>query len=235
MELVEEDAVHLFEMKAKVLLLVTVKGPVMYIGNPPFADGVALKVDRCITKDVLFTSETLTSITIFAPFGSFGANWASFGAVVELAFMFASLTRIDVPSGNDPMKARAPSLPAKDCMKIDTLGKANGTPALYPLLSMTRTAPPSNDRFVIDTVIFGFAATIAVTLRLIIMLPCATTFTNTTSMQDMLIVALAGGIVELIRMQGMTANVCPTASRITTRAASIFFLIPIVGAQINEE
>ena len=61
-----EDADQLFEMKAKMLPLTTVKGPVMYVGNPPFSDAVALKVDRCITKDALFTSETFSSITIFA-------------------------------------------------------------------------------------------------------------------------------------------------------------------------
>ena len=66
----EVDTVQLFEMKAKVLLLATVKGPVIYIGigNPRLADGVAvaLNVDRCITNDALLTSEKLTSITTFA-------------------------------------------------------------------------------------------------------------------------------------------------------------------------
>ena len=124
------DAVQLFEMKAKVLLLATVKGPVMYIGNPPFADAVALKVDRCITKDALFTSEKFTSITIFAQVGFFGSNWASVGAVADLAVMLASLTRIEVPPGKVPRKTSAPSLPVTNCMKIDTLGKVDVMPSL---------------------------------------------------------------------------------------------------------
>ena len=53
-------------MKAKVLQFTTDNGPVMYIGIPLLEDIVALKVDRCITKDALLTSEKFTSITIFA-------------------------------------------------------------------------------------------------------------------------------------------------------------------------
>ena len=131
MEMVEEvDTVQLFEMKAKVLLLATVKGPVMYIGNPPFADAVALKVDRCITKDALFTSEKFTSITTFTQVGLRGSNWASFGAVADLDVMLTSLTRIEVPPGKVPRKTSAPSLPVTNCMKIDTLGKVDVMPSL---------------------------------------------------------------------------------------------------------
>ena len=136
--------------------------------------------------------------------------------MAEVAVMFASLTRIEVLPGKVPQKTSAPSLPVKDCMKIDSLGKVDVMPSLYPLLSTTRTAPSSSDRFLIDTEIFGFAATIAVTLRLIIMLPCATTFTNTTSVQDTFIVSLVGRIVKLIRLHGMTAKACRIASRLTT-------------------
>ena len=118
--------------------------------------------------------------------------------------MFASLKRIDDPPGKEPIKTSAPSLPTKDWMRIETLGKD----APFLLLSITRTAPLSSERFFIVTVIFGFSWTIAVTLRLIIMLPCATTFENTTLEQDTLIVSLAAAIVELVRTHGTTPKVC---------------------------
>ena len=66
--------VQLHEMKANVLKFATEKGPRMYIGNPRLADAVTLKLDRCITKDALFTSEKFTSITIFAYGWLFGSN-----------------------------------------------------------------------------------------------------------------------------------------------------------------
>ena len=64
MERLVEDAIQLHDVKAKVLLFPIEKGPVMYIGIP-LADPVALKMDRCITKDALFTSKRFTSITSF--------------------------------------------------------------------------------------------------------------------------------------------------------------------------
>ena len=153
----------------------------------------------------------------------YGSNWARFGAVAELAVMLASLTRIEVPPGKVPRKTSAPSLPVKDCMEIDTLGKVN----IQPLLSTTKTAPFISDRFFIDTLIFGFAATIAVTLMLITMLPFATTFMNTTSEHEALIISFASGIVELVTMQGITAKASWIA-KLTTRTkyigiVSLFF------------
>ena len=100
---------------------------------------------------------------------------------------------------------------------IDTLGSEDEEfiTALYPLLSKTRTAPLSSDRFCIVTVMFVFAWAIAATLRLIIMLPCATTFANTTLVHDVLIVSFASGIVQFVATHGITASVCCTV-RITT-------------------
>ena len=49
-----------------MLLFAINNGPVMTVGIPPLTDGVTLNVDRCVTNDALFTSEKLTSITIFA-------------------------------------------------------------------------------------------------------------------------------------------------------------------------
>ena len=65
--------------------------------------------------------------------------------------MFASLTRIDVPSGKEPMKTRAPSVPVKFCTKMDMVGPA----ALKPLLSIRRAAPLSKETFLIVTVMFA--------------------------------------------------------------------------------
>ena len=52
------------------------------------------------------------------------------------------------------------------------------------------------------------------------MLPCATTFTNTTSEQDPLIVSLVGGIVKLISVHGITAKASWIA-KLTTRTKYI--------------
>ena len=68
--------------------------------------------------------------------------------------MFASLTRIDAPAGNDPMKTSAPSLPTSDCTRIDIVG-GNGEPlsALsYPVLSIASTAPSSSAIFLMLTI-----------------------------------------------------------------------------------
>ena len=111
-------------------------------------------------------------------------SMASFGAVAEFADMLASLTRIDVPLGKEPRKTRAPSVPCKFWMKMKTLGKlVEVEPPLRSLLSNRRTAPLSKETFVIVTVTFaavGLAWTIAARLMLIVMFPCATTFTNAT-------------------------------------------------------
>ena len=133
--------------------------------------------------------------------------------------MFASRTRIDVLSGKVPRKTSAPSVPAKLCIEIDRLG-------LPSSLSIRRTTPPSSDTFFIVTVRFaaaGLAWTIAATLRLIMMLPCATTFTNATLVHDVLIVSFAAR-VELITTHGMMAVACCTARSIISIIATSVFM-----------
>ena len=68
---------------------------------------------------------------------------------------------------------------------------------------------------IVTVMMFVFAWAIAATLRLIIMLPCATTFANTTLVHDVLIVSFASGIVQFVATHGITASVCCTV-RITT-------------------
>ena len=108
-------------VKAKIVEFAIVNGPVMYVGIP-LADADALKIDPFTRNDALFLIEKLTSITILGYVGFFVSNWASFGAAAELADMLASLRRIDVPSGKEPRKTRAPSVPLRFWMKMDTLG-----------------------------------------------------------------------------------------------------------------
>ena len=93
----------------------------MYIGIPSFDDDVAIKTDRCTSNNALFLSEKFTSITIFAQVGLYGSNWASVGALGDVAVMFASLTRIDVPSGKEPQKTSAPSVPVKFSIEMDSM------------------------------------------------------------------------------------------------------------------
>ena len=59
------DADQLHDLKAKVLLFVTVNGP-MYIGTPLFADGVAVKFDRSTRNAALLLSDRFTIITILS-------------------------------------------------------------------------------------------------------------------------------------------------------------------------
>ena len=149
--------------------------------------------------------------------------------------MFASLTRIDAPPGKEPTKTSAPSLPVKFCIEMDTLGMVSPA-ALKLLLSNRRTAPLSNETFFIDTVRFaaaGLAWTIAATLMLIVMFPCATTFTNATLVQDVLIVSFASGTVELITTHGITAIAgCSARSMMSVIATSIF-MCPLNGRRMT--
>ena len=159
--------------------------------------------------------------------------------------MFASLTRIDVPGGNEPMNTSAPSVPTSDCTRIDIVGDDEEAVSalLYPLLSIARTAPSSRARFLRVTITIPAArllacTIIAATLRLIIMLPCAVTFTNTTLVQDVLIVSLTGGSAESITVQGRFAKELCTSMSARNIAAMAFiflkaphFFIPEVGAQ----
>ena len=174
----------------------------MYIGIP-FVD--ALKIDPFTRNDALFLIVKFTNITILALVGFRVSNWASSGAVDELADILASLRRIDVPSGKEPRKTRAASVPRKFWMKMDTLGEVvEGETTL----SIRRTVPLSSDTFVIVTVRFiavGLAWTIAAMLRLIIMFPCAVTFTKATLVQDVLTVSFASGSAELVTVHGMIA------------------------------
>ena len=150
------------------------------------------------------------------------SNWASFGAAAELADMLASLRRIDVPSGKDPRKTSAPSVPLKFWMKMDALGVVVEN---EPPLSIRRAAPLSRDTFVIVTfrfIVVGLACTIAAMLMLIIMFPCATTFTNATLVQVVLIVSFASGSVELITVHGMTAITGWTTTRMIITATCVF-------------
>ena len=133
------------------------------------------------------------------------ANWLSFGALGDVAVMFAPLTRIDVRSGKVPRKTRAPSVPIKFWIKMEMFGNVVKDKSL--LLSISSAAPLRSDTFTIVTVTFaaaGLAWTIAATLRLIITFPCATTFTNATLVQDALTVSFATR-VELVTMHGMMA------------------------------
>ena len=161
---------------------------------------------------------------------SYGVNCASFGALVEVAVMFASLTRIDVPAGNDPMNTSAPSVPTSDCTRIDIVGDEEyPLPALlYPLLSIARTAPSSSVRFLRVTITIPAprllaSIIIAEMLRVMVMLPCAVTFANTTFVHDVLIVSLPGKSVALAMMQEMTAEEGGTI--ITSSNATIDFII----------
>ena len=52
-------------MTAKVLEFATDRGPVMYIGIPPF-EAVTIMAERCIANEALFDSEKFTIITTFA-------------------------------------------------------------------------------------------------------------------------------------------------------------------------
>ena len=59
------DADQLHDMKAKVLELATVSGPIMYIGMELLED-VAIKADRCTKNAALLLIEKFTSITLLA-------------------------------------------------------------------------------------------------------------------------------------------------------------------------
>ena len=184
----------------------------MYIGIPKFEEAVATKVDFSTTSDAPFLNERFTIKKTFPLPVSIGENCASVGALPELAVMFVSLTRIEAPAGNEPMKTSAPSLPTNDCTRIDIVGEEDTLPKLLcSLLSKTIAAPSSSTRFLTVTIRIPaprlLACTIiAPTLRVIVMLPCAVTFANTTFVQDVLIVSLPSGSVVLVMMQGMTAN-----------------------------
>ena len=161
-ELVEEvDADQLHDVNARVLQFVTISIPVMYIGIPPFDEAVELKVELCATNDALFLSERFTSTTSFPLAGLPGENCASVAALVELAVIFASVTRIDAPAGNDPIKTRAPSLPTSDCTRIDIVGGSKEPLSAYPLLSTASTAPSSSERFVMLTITIPAARLLA--------------------------------------------------------------------------
>ena len=150
--------------------------------------------------------------------------------------MFASLTRIDVPSGKEPRKTRAPSMPVKFCIEMDTLGEIVEAER-DALLSSRRTAPLSNETFLIVTVTFGavgLAWTIAARLKLIVMFPSATTFTNATLVQDASIVSFASGRVELITTHGIIAIAGCTARRsMSVIATSAFICHLLIGRQLT--
>ena len=107
-------------------------------------------------------------------------------------------------------------------MKMDTLAELVEE---EPPLSIRRTAPLRNETSFIVTfrlIAVGLACTIAAMLRLIIMFPCAITFTNATLVQVVLIVSLASGSVELITVHGMTAIAGCTTTRMIIIATCVF-------------